>query len=695
MAQFASATFTAADGTELSVFDANWSKLFACDDAGVKGNRLCALLNAVPPRYIHSASPPSADYESSADLHIITQSTTQSAGPIARGVTGGSCYWARYRYNTGIQLFRYNTNTATQIGVTVAGNYAIGATLRLRLRCEGDLISVYRNDEETPVISVTDIAPLTVAGNAGVQVTSLSTEGVHLDNFSADTLGASSTSITLAGIESAESFGSLSVSAIAPQEWFDVVPDGVWSWFTDPRAVFRNGATYIGWVNSAGTCGISKLVHSTGSVTHFSLSATAMENDDHNNTAIQFLPDGRILALYCKHNDTAGLRYRISTNPEDISDWGSEALLGAVTLPVTYSNPHYLNAVGKTYVWYRSGEGGGIGPKPTNCRAFDGTTWDAERTWITNTNARPYLKSVNNGIDRIDFVFTNGHPRDTPCSVYHCYMQLDAGVEKFYKTDGTLIGTGPVTPADATLIYDGSSIDGWVWDITYGHDGHPRVLFARFPTTTDHRYMYARWTGSVWTAPVEITSGGTYLYLAEANYSGGMCFDTQNPDVVYLSKQVGSYWEVQEWSTPDGGLTWAKARDITSASTVRNCRPYSPRNHDGRCAVLFWRGTYSTYINYNTAIKGAESGRVQVSLTSRSGTPAANLAGLDYAVLDASRPGEAGKLLARGKDGRTDASGVFRAAAPGAGGAAFVVVSDTDGSTSADSSAFAAPVAVI
>lgn len=718
MVQFASATFTAADGTELSAADASWSKVNSVATVSrIKDGRVYST-SGIPPKYVHSAVPPSADYEVSADLYILTLSTDYSAGPIARAVSGGSCYWARYRRGTGWQLFRYNGDTATQLGNTVTDSISLYSTVKVRLRVAGDVISVYRGDETDPIISVTDVAPLTDAGRAGIQVTSQVTDGVHLDNFSADTLGSAypsvtltgvesteafgslsisadvSPSISLAGIPSGEAFGSLSVSAVTPQEWFDIVPDGVWTWFTDPRAVFRNGATYIGWVNSAGTCGISKLVHSTGVVTSFALSATGLEIDDHNNTAVHFLPDGRIMALYCKHNDTSGMRYRISTYPEDISAWSAEVLLGALTKPVSYSNPHYLSATEKTYLHYRSGLGGSS-TNPMNVRAFDGASWDAERTWITQNDERPYIKSVSNGVDRIDFLLTNCHPNEGQAKVYHCYMQLDGSVEKLYKSDGTLIGTGPVTPADCTLIYDGSTVDAWIWDIAYGHDGHPRVLFSRFPSTTDHRYMFTRWTGATWTAPVEIAAGGTYLYAAEPYYSGGLCFDAQNADVVYLSMQVGSYWEVQEWRTPDSGLTWAKARDITTASTVRNCRPYSPRNHDGRCAVLFWRGTYTNYTTYSTAIKGAASDRVEVPLTNRSGTPTANLSGLDYAVLDAARPGDAGKLLARGKDGRTDASGVFRAAAPGAGGAAFVVVSDTDGSTSADSSAFAAPVAVI
>lgn len=377
-----------------------------------------------------------------------------------------------------------------------------------------------------------------------------------------------------------------------------IAPDGCWTWFTDPRAVYYNGSTYIGWVDSVGTVGITKYRHFNGAVEEFNLSSVGFNQNDHANAAVHILPNGKIMAIYGEHNDASGMRYRISTNPEDISAWSSEVIL-AVSTPYTYSNPHYLSQTGKTYCHYRSGQGG-AGTNPMNVRAFDGAAWDTERTWLAQTDERPYVKSVNNGVDRIDFLITDKHPDRGSTSVYHFYMQLDgSGTEKFYTSNGTEIAGTP-TPADATLIYDGTTVSGWVWDIAYGADGHPRVLFTRFPSITDHRYMYSRWNGSAWTAPVEIAPAGTYLYEVEAYYSGGLCFDSADADVVYLSS---SSREIQEWSTADGGATWSKQRDVTLGSSDINCRPFSPKNHRGM-AVCWWRGAYNTFTDYDTEIWG-------------------------------------------------------------------------------------------
>ena len=126
-----------------------------------------------------------------------------------------------------------------------------------------------------------------------------------------------------------------------------VYSNGVWTWFSDPRAVYYNGATYIGSITAGGSPTISKYVHATGVTTQFILHSL-LEQDDHNNPSIYILPDGRIVCFYSKHSTgTDGPRYRISTNPEDITAWDSEVVMTGLTAPTCYTNPHYLSKTGK------------------------------------------------------------------------------------------------------------------------------------------------------------------------------------------------------------------------------------------------------------------------------------------------------------------------------------------------------------
>lgn len=391
-----------------------------------------------------------------------------------------------------------------------------------------------------------------------------------------------------------------------------IAADGIWSWFSDPRAVCYNGATYVVAVNRFGSVQVYKWVHATNTVTAFTLYAF-LETDDHNNAAVHVLPDGRIICFYCKHNDSTGHRYRISTNPEDISAWGAEVVLSTgITLPVCYANPVRLSQdASKLWLFYRSGPGGsadnGLACKTTT----DLATWTSqEAIWknVAGGAITPYYKLISDGAKRVHFVATSRHPVEGQSSIYHFYMELDvSNVPHWYKTDGTEILTAlPHSPSTATLVYDGATVRGWIWDIAIGADGHPRILGTRYPANdgTDIRYMHWRWSGLAW-IEAEITTAGTGLYSPEVFYAGGICFDSSNPNVGYMSKPNGAYREIQMWRTFDSGQTWVKQYDITEGSSATNARPYSPINHHADMRVVWWRGTYTTFTNYNTSIKGA------------------------------------------------------------------------------------------
>lgn len=198
MAQFASAAFNGTTDTELSVVEPNFSKLdSASSSAYINNNRLWGE-GAAPPRYVHSATPPSADYEVSADIYIVTTGSF-SAGVLARAVPGSlTGYWGRYRPDVGWQIQRYNAGAGTVLGSAVPESISAGTTRRIRLRVVGNVISLYRDAETTPIISVTDASPLTEAGKAGILVSTPKTAGVHLDNWSADTIeGGDTTAPTL------------------------------------------------------------------------------------------------------------------------------------------------------------------------------------------------------------------------------------------------------------------------------------------------------------------------------------------------------------------------------------------------------------------------------------------------------------------------------------------------------------------
>jgi len=318
--------------------------------------------------------------------------------------------------------------------------------------------------------------------------------------------------------------------------------------------------------------------------------------DDHNNPALLMLPsNNKLLALYARHHRVPYYQ-SISTNPADASEWEAVESLGA-TMELntyTYANPVYLSDENKIYNFFR-GPSSAFGPY-FSTTSNEGQSWEAATHFIANGRQRPYLKLEHNGNNRIDFCLTDAHPYYVESnSIYHLYYQGG----NFFKTDGALVGAMadlPIAPTDATLVYDGSEILAWNHDIAIDANGHPVIVYATFPERTNHRYRYARWTGSEW-LDYEICIAGTYLYAAEWGYSGGVCLDHQNPNIVYASREIGDgVHRLYKYITGDNGETW----EISQLTEGFAIRPFIVRWHRGGKHLLYLTGSYSTYQNYNT-----------------------------------------------------------------------------------------------
>ncbi len=247
--------------------------------------------------------------------------------------------------------------------------------------------------------------------------------------------------------------------------------DGGWCWFSDPRAVSREGRTYSGWVTENGSVQAACVDHATGRVTTFTLHER-YERDDHDNPSFLFLPDGRLMAFYTRHGTREEINARVTERPGDITAWAPEV---AITPPdaspktsgITYSHPFLLsNETNALYVFWR-----GRSFKPTLAKSMDlGKTWSAAQPVFSQAGLpkgnRPYAKYASNGKDRIHLLFTDGHPRnEAQNSVYYaCYR---AGA--FYKADGARMGglnDLPIRPEQADRVYD-ATVTGaraWIWE---------------------------------------------------------------------------------------------------------------------------------------------------------------------------------------------------------------------------------------
>lgn len=403
----------------------------------------------------------------------------------------------------------------------------------------------------------------------------------------------------------------LATFALTAPQLQTFTPDGAWCWFADPRAVYYEGQhkrTYVGWVNRAGDIQVGAYDQDGGKMTTATLHP-ALQPDDHANPALLVRPDGRLMVFYSAHNGKA-MFYRTTERAEDISTWSEESTI-RTNIPgssgYTYPNPIQLSDEGnRIYLFWRGGSW-----KPTVSFSENGSDWSGARVLIEGSGARPYVKVASNGRDKIHFAFTDGHPRNEPAnSIYHAVYFRGA----LFRADGTRIKDWkdlPIAPSDADKVYDGAAnrARAWIWDIALDASGNPAIVYSALPAETDHRYRYARWTGARWLDHEISRAGGWFPKTPagekerEQHYSGGVVLDHANPAVVYLSHPVGGVFEIEKWTTADGGATW-KSEPITSGSKENNVRPVVPRGSRARTIELFWMaGDYIHYTNYATALR--------------------------------------------------------------------------------------------
>src|SRR6266567_2030397 len=372
----------------------------------------------------------------------------------------------------------------------------------------------------------------------------------------------------------------------------EFVGGGAWSWFGDPRAVYHQGAhrrSYIGWDAPDGSIQVASYDHDSGRRVVVTLKAR-LQIDDHDNPSILVRPDGRLMVFWSAHAGPT-MWYRTSSRPEDVTAWEPERTLPTNTpgrLGYTYPNPMQLSAEGnRIYLFWR---GGNFNPSLSTTTNL-GTPWNAARTVISNPGQRPYVKYASNGRDTIAMAYTQTHPRSGRTNIY--YAAYRAGALR--RADGSVISTManlPIAPTAGEKVYDWTTNGkAWVHDVALDAAGHPVIVYATFPTDTDHRYRYARWDGTRWTDR-ELVGAGRSMSLdpAEPNYSGGISLDHEDPSTVYLSRPVN-------------GATWS-SRPLTAGSVRNNYRPISPRGQRGEDLDVVWmHGTYPSYTSFRTGLR--------------------------------------------------------------------------------------------
>ena len=225
----------------------------------------------------------------------------------------------------------------------------------------------------------------------------------------------------------------------------------------------------------------------------------------------------------------------------------------------SYSNPHYLPAEGRAYTFVRS-----LDIKSMNILVSTnyGDTWSyygkLNRSYPGSGYNPGYYRFSDNGRDRIDFICTESHPRDTLTSIYHGYISNGMS----FKTDGTVVDsnlndTNAPLSSDFMLVFSNGTVMPpgmtnyrcWDDDVQRYADGTIEcIISARINQSAhiggypdqedpDHAFFFCRWNGTNWSSTY-LCQAGYKLYSAEADYVGLGCSKSERSEHDFHFHQI-------------------------------------------------------------------------------------------------------------------------------------------------------------
>jgi len=389
----------------------------------------------------------------------------------------------------------------------------------------------------------------------------------------------------------------------------DRIPDSGYTFFGSPRAVYSNGKTFVGSITTTGDIQVSSINHNNNdeietTILESDFNSDIFETDDHAAPQICVRDDGHVIAFWDRK--IGEIRYKISDELGSVSSFGPKQTISSGG--ADYSSPVKL-ADGTLMLFYRGPE---VSQHSYYTSEDGGETWDDKGPFITTSGDRAVYTNTYKDGSNIHFVVSN-HPRndgstrdfDSPHNIW--YVRYNIANESWYKADDTQIATTAELPidlvSDLDVVYD-SEVTGdeaWLWDIAVENDT-PRILFATFPSFENHRYQHARWTGSEWEINEIAKAGGSLIKEGERTedeYSGGIVFDHDDPNIVYMSTEESlDDFRIHCVSTSDNGRTWERQDEIATGF-----RPEYVYGNTGDIRAVYMNGEYKFFEEFDTDIK--------------------------------------------------------------------------------------------
>lgn len=418
-----------------------------------------------------------------------------------------------------------------------------------------------------------------------------------------------------------------------------IAQDGAWSLNSQPSSVYHEGVVYMSWITKSGNLMISSYNQITDEV-KTSVVASGFGTEDFASPSILVRASGQLLVFASKNTTESGFQcYRSnSTNGEFSEGFSVQTMTGyGINATTAYSLGENIiifwrskNNLGYTFV------AGANGANSTGALAA-GTRAGFLNTGIANNyhfrDEVPFMRTFKAPDGSIHAVITQlGTGLFYNSSTIH-YAKIvnnnNTGI-LFQKADGTSITSfNYATPPDVIFATSTANEKVIAYDITL-IDNKPAVLYDLFNaenvnapnnpgTSSNHTYKIAKWTGNSWSSysidnvnhgipTSEYKAVGGRTFRANTYQAGGMCFDVNNPNVIYLSKigNGANSFDIYKFQTNDNALNWTELERITQSNdpNIYNMRPLQVTNSpQNRVVELLWmQGEYVNPSKYNTSI---------------------------------------------------------------------------------------------
>lgn len=315
--------------------------------------------------------------------------------------------------------------------------------------------------------------------------------------------------------------------------------------YASPLVEF-NGAWYAAYVRGSDRFSmIAKSTDQGQTWTHAVVNAAAHVDDAHYSANVGVDSDGYLHYMYNMHAEQ--LRYKRSTNPEDITAWTSLNTMGLaqedfVTYPRLYRGPNN----GILYCTYRYGT---TGSGSLIINKYDTAT----ETWsrLDGTNARvldgtagargPYEQNLAfDGAD--DDIYLTWTWREALNKINEdvCFAWYDQSAQTWYQKDKTTAYTLPITRASSEVIVDlntrNTNVNGQVVDT----NGDLHVVFASNDALSETQIWHTRVTAAGVVTTTQVTNLNTTLTDELSDLGRPSIFEWEGDLYVLFTNSGGS-----------------------------------------------------------------------------------------------------------------------------------------------------------